>query len=482
MIDFRPILFILGILLTTLAVGMCLPALADLISGRGDWLVFAASAGVNAFIGITMILTTRTAPGNLSMRQAFLLTAMSWVVIAVFGALPFTFANLQLSFTDAVFEAMSGITTTGATVMTNLNDAPPSILLWRALLQWFGGIGIIVMAVAILPQLQVGGMQLFRMESSDKSEKAMPRIAQVASAIGITYVGLTGLCAALYWASGMPGFEAFAHAMTTIATGGFSTRDASIGFFNNAAIDWVAVIFMILGSLPFVLYLQAVRGNMTPLLQDTQVRCFLFLAFSAVALMVTWQTLINGVPFGEAARYVTFNAVSIMTGTGYSSTDFGLWGSFPVALFFFLMFVGGCAGSTTCGLKVFRLQVLYATTQAQIGKLLQPHGVFLPQFNRKPIPESVSASVMSFFFFYVMSFGALAIGLGWMGLDFLTAVSGAASAIANVGPGLGPIIGPGGTYESLPDAAKWLLSFGMLLGRLELFTVLILFTPAFWRN
>ncbi len=255
-----------------------------------------------------------------------------------------------------------------------------------------------------------------------------------------------------------------------------------MGYFQSAAIDWIAVVFMILGALPFVLYLQAVRGNMGPLLRDSQVRWFLIIAASGIGLMIVWQTLVNGVRFGEAARFVSFNAVSIMTGTGYSTTDFGHWGAFPVALFFFLMFVGGCAGSTTCGLKVFRLQVLYANTVAQIGKLLQPHGVFIPHFNRKPIPQSASESVLSFFFLYILSFGALALGLSWTGLDFITAVSGAASAIANVGPGLGSVIGPAGNYASLPDAAKWMLSFGMLLGRLELLTVLVLFTPAFWRN
>lgn len=482
MIDFRPIFFTIGILLTTLAAGMCVPAIADLIAGHGDWRVFAGAAGLNAFLGVTMVLTMRGGEARISTRQAFLLTTLSWVVIAVAGALPFAFADLNLSFTDAVFEAMSGITTTGATVLTGLDKAPPGILLWRALLQWFGGIGIIVMAVAILPQLQVGGMQLFRMESSDQSEKVMPRIAQITTAIALIYVGLTTLCAALYWIAGMSGFEAIAHSMTTIATGGFSTRDGSVGFFRSAAIDWIAVVFMILGALPFVLYLQTVRGNLVPIFRDSQVRWFLIIAATAIALMVTWRTLVNGVHFGEAARFVSFNAVSIMTGTGYSTTDFGLWGAFPVALFFFLMFVGGCAGSTTCGLKVFRLQVLYANTVAQIGKLIQPHGVFIPHFNRKPIPQSASESVLSFFFLYILSFGALAMGLGWMGLDFITAVSGAASAIANVGPGLGAVIGPGGTYAPLPDAAKWLLSFGMLLGRLELFTVLVLFTPAFWRH
>lgn len=482
MIDFRPIFFVIGILLVTLAAGMGVPALVDLIAGQSDWRVFAGSAGACLFIGVTLILTMRMEKMRLGVRQAFLLTTLSWLVIALFAALPFALADLNLSYTDAVFEAMSGITTTGATVISGLDHAPPGILIWRAILQWLGGIGIIVMAVSILPMLQVGGMQLFRMESSDKGEKALPRVAQVATIIALIYAGLTILCALGYWIFGMKGFDALAHAMTTVATGGFSTMDDSIGFFKSAGVEWVAIIFMLLGSLPFVLYIQAVRGNILALLHDSQVRVFLGIVFCAIVLVVGWQVVTAQEALAPAIRLSAFNLISVMTGTGYATSDFSLWGAFPVTVFFFAMFVGGCAGSTTCGLKVFRLQVLYASTVAQVGKLLQPHGVFIPHFNRKPIPESVSESVLSFFFLYVLSFGALAVGLGAMGMDFLTAVSGAASSIANVGPGLGDVIGPAGTYASLPDPAKWLLSFGMLMGRLELFTVLILFTPAFWRS
>ncbi|MFM2130032.1 MAG: hypothetical protein RL477_1578 [Pseudomonadota bacterium] len=482
MLDVRPIFFVIGILLVTLAAAMGVPALADLVAGQSDWRVFAGSAAACLFIGVGLILTMRTEEMRIGIRQAFLLTAVSWVVTALFSALPFALADLNLSYTDAVFEAMSGITTTGATVITGLEKAPPGILIWRAILQWLGGIGIIVMAVSILPLLRVGGMQLFRMESSEKGEKALPRVAQVVTVIGLIYAGLTLACALGYWAAGMRGFDAVAHAMTTVATGGFSTADASIGYFDSAAVEWVAVVFMLAGSMPFVLYIQAVRGNPMPLMRDAQVRTFLVIVVACIVLLVVWKVATGRADVGSAIRLATFNLVSVITGTGFATSDFSLWGEFAVTMFFFAMFIGGCAGSTTCGLKIFRLQVLYASTVAQAGKLLQPHGVFVPHFNRKPIPESVSESVLSFFFLYVISFGALAVGLGILGLDFVTAVSGAASAIANVGPGLGNIIGPAGTYAPLPDTAKWLLAFGMLLGRLELFTVLILFTPAFWRN
>lgn len=482
MLDVRPIFFVIGILLVTLAAGMMVPALTDLVAGHSDWRVFAGSASACLFVGVALILTMRADTMRIGVRQAFLLTAASWLVIALFGALPFALADLNLSYTDAVFEAMSGITTTGATVITGLEKAPPGILIWRAILQWLGGIGIIVMAVSVLPMLQVGGMQLFRMESSEKGEKALPRVAQVATVIGVIYVVLTLACALSYWIAGMRGFDAVAHAMTTVATGGFSTADASVGHFNSPAVEWVAVTFMLAGALPFVLYIQAVRGNVMALLRDSQVRTFLAIVVILIALLVIWKVATGREALGPAIRLATFNLVSVITGTGYATSDFSQWGEFALTVFFFAMFIGGCAGSTTCGLKVFRLQVLYASTAAQAGKLLQPHGVFLPHFNRKPIPEAVSESVLSFFFLYVLSFGALAVGLGALGLDFLTAVSGAATAIANVGPGLGSLIGPAGTFAPLPDAAKWLLTFGMLLGRLELFTVLILFTPAFWRN
>ena len=487
-IDFRPLLFVIGILLTTLAFVMCLPAIVDWSMDNPDWQVFTASALITLFLGICLMLGNRSDNFRFTIHQAFLLTTLSWLTIGMFGSLPFMFSNLDLSFTDAVFEAMSGITTTGSTVITGLDFAPPGILLWRALLQWLGGIGIVVMAIAVLPMLRVGGMQLFHMESSDTSEKVMPRTAQIASGIGLIYLFLTLLCAAALWLSGMSGFQAIAHAMTTIATGGFSTSDNSVGHFNSATIDIIITCFMILGSMPFVLYLQAVRSNVMLrsswrlFFTDSQVRWFLSMIFLAVATLTCWQWLRDDVTFLEALRYASFNSISLMTGTGYSTTDFGLWGGFAVSLLFFLMVVGGCAGSTTCGIKIFRFQIIYAIAKAQIGRLMQPHGVFTPYYNRKPIPPDVSESVMGFFFLFALVFTVLALGLSFIGLDFLTSMSGAATAIANVGPGLGEIIGPAGTFAPLPDSAKWLLSCGMLIGRLEFFTVLILFVPSFWRG
>ncbi len=481
MLDLRPVLFVVGLLLSVLAVAMIVPAVVDLVAGHPDWQVFVASFAVTLFVGVSLVLTTRSGWSGFNLRQGFLMTTLAWLVTATFGALPFAFSELQLDLTDAFFESMSGVTTTGATVIVGLDAAPPGILLWRAILQWLGGIGIIVMAVAVLPMLQVGGMQLFRVEAFE-TDKVMPRAAAIAGGIALVYVGLTAVAALLLGYLGMSAFDAVAHAMTSIATGGYSTRDASIGHFNSVSIDYAVSLFMILGSVPFVLYLRAVRGDLLALLRDTQVRWMLSIMAAAIAILVIELTRNGIMGADQSLRYAVFNAISVMTGTGYATAAFDAWGGFAMSLFFMLMFIGGCAGSTTCGIKIFRFQILAAIASAQLKRLMQPHGVFIPYYNGRRIPEGVSISVMSFFFFFAATFGLLAVGLGLIGLDFVTALSGAASAIANVGPGLGEIIGPAGTYASLPDAAKWLLSAGMLLGRLELFTVLVLLTPHFWRS
>ena len=480
--DFRPVLFVVGILLITLSLAMALPAIVDAVTANPNWRVFLAASIFTLFIGTCLVLANQSRDMRLTVRQAFVLTTLSWVVVAAFAALPFAFSDLELSYADAYFEAMSGLTTTGSTVIVGLDQAPPGILLWRALLQWLGGIGIIVTAISILPMLRIGGMQLFHTESSDSSEKVLPRAAQLAGAIGMIYLLLTISNGIAYWAAGMTPFEAVCHAMTTIATGGFSTSDASLGHFRNDAIEGIATIFMVLGSLPFVLYLQAVRGSWGALVRDTQVHWFFGLVLFALLSLAGWQMVANDAIVTDAFREAAFNGISILTGTGYSTTNFSAWGSFALPVFTLLMFIGGCTGATTGGVKVFRIQVLASTSLTQIRHLIQPHGVFLSKFNGRPIPESVPLAVMGFFFLFVVSFGLVAMGLALMGLDYVTSISGAATAISNVGPGLGETIGPSGTFQPLPEPAKWLLSFAMLLGRLELFTVLVLFVPRFWRD
>ncbi len=455
--------------------------LADLYTGHEDWKVFLFCIVITAFFGGSLILSNSGQDFTISVRQAFLLTSTSWLTIAIFGALPFCFSELQLSYTDAFFEAMSGITTTGSTVITGLDDAPRGILLWRAMLQWLGGIGIIIMAMSVLPFLKVGGMQIFKTELSE-NEKVLPRTAQLASSISLIYVAITLACAIAFMFTGMGTFDAVAHSMTTISTGGFSTFDSSFGNHDGAWTEIVAILFMLIGSLPFVLYLNAVGGSLRPIVQDSQVRWFMAIVCISIFVTISFLTLHIEMPFLEALRRSSFNVVSIITGTGFSNGDYNLWGGFSVSIFFFLMAVGGCAGSTTCGIKIFRFQVLYAITKVQIEKLIHPHGVFIPHYNGKPIPQDVPMSVMSFFFLYALCFTFLAIALSFTGVDFLTAMSGAVTSISNVGPGLGPIIGPSGSFAPLPDSAKWILAAGMLLGRLEIFTILVMLSPNFWKH
>ena len=481
-LDLRPVMLVVGILLATLGCAMMLPAFYDLAVDNSDWIVFAAASGLTLFVGIALAIANRGQTQNLNIRQAFLLTTIAWLALTTFSALPFAWSTLNASFTDAFFEAMSGITTTGATVFTGLDKAPPGILLWRSILQWLGGVGIIVMAIAVLPMLRIGGMQLFRMESSDNSEKILPRATQFAGSLSLLYLVLTVLCALGYHMAGMRLFDAVAHAMTTIATGGFSTRDASIGAYDSVAVESVSIFFMIVGSLPFVLYLQALQGRVQPLLRDSQVRWFF--AVLIVFVLMAWGAQATGghevgmLEFRDAA----FNTVSIMTGTGYATVDYGKWSLFSTTLFFCIMFVGGCAGSTSCGVKIFRFQVIYENIKQHVWAIVHPRGVFVARYNGRPLSENVSSSVMSFVFLFLLCFAAISGLLALYGLDTVTAFSASASALANVGPGLGDIVGPAGTYKDLPDGVKWILSFAMLLGRLELFTVLVLVLPAFWRS
>ncbi|MDA0674979.1 MAG: TrkH family potassium uptake protein [Proteobacteria bacterium] len=480
--DFRPVAFILGLLLVTLSLGMCVAAAVDGAAGHADWMVFLASAVVTLFVGVGLTLSYRTQPFNLSLRQAFLVTTLAWIVIPLFGTLPLLFTEMPLTFTDAFFEAMSGVTTTGATVIADLEVLPPGILIWRAMLQWLGGIGIILISIALLPILRVGGMQLFRMESSDRSEKALPRIPQIAAGIGLIYIGLSALCALGYWLAGMSGFDAISHAMTTVSTAGFSTRNASLGHFNNAWVDAVAVTGMLMGALPFILYLRALQGDARGFLSDSQVRVFLLTVAVLVGVVASWLWLNQGMSSVTAFRYASVHVVSIMTGTGYATAAFDTWGTLMMPLFLFIMVIGGCAGSSSCGIKIFRFQVLTASASTQIRRLMHPHGVFVPHYNGRPVGDEVILSILGFFFLFGTTISILAVGLSLLGLDFVTALSSAVTAVANVGPGLGPVVGPAYTFAALPDAAKWLMSVGMLLGRLELFTVLVLFLPTFWRD
>jgi len=478
---FQPVLYVIGYLLSALSIILCIPAGVDAFYGDNQWQSFTFASLISLFFGIILILANKSDDLSINLKQAFLLTTLSWVFIAIFGSLPFIFSDLELSFTDALFESMSGITTTGSTVLSGLDNLPHGILIWRSLLQWLGGIGIVVIAIAFLPILKVGGMQLFHSESSDSSQKVLPRAGQIASIIGIIYASLTILCALLLWLFGMPTFDSIAHSMTTLATGGFSTSDMSIAKYNNVNIEFIICIFMILGSLPFVLYLQTLRGNVSAIFKDNQVQLFILLIVTSVLIVTFWKYQ-NTASFFNNFRSSFFNTISIFTGTGYTTQNFNNWGSFIIILFLFLMLVGGCAGSTTCGIKIFRLQILYQTAKIQIFKLLNPHGVSVAKYNKIPVSESITSSVMGYFFMFIVSYVLITLILSFLGNDFLTSLSGAATSLANVGPGLGNVIGPSKTFAGLSDITKWVLIIGMLTGRLELLSVIIILTPSFWKN
>ena len=481
--DFRPVLLVVGMLLAALGVAMLIPAGVDASAGDSDWQVFVASALVTACTGGGLVLAMRGGSiARLGLREAFLITVLSWTMVGAFAAIPFVFSNLDLNYADAVFEAVSGITTTGSTVITGLDTMHRGILIWRSILQWIGGVGIIVMAIALLPLLQVGGMQLFRTESSDRSEKVMPRLRHVTTAIFALYFGFTLACALLLWATGFTLFEAVNHAMTTLSTGGYSTRDASVGGFHNPLAEIVLIVFMLIGGITFTLYVRAVHGDVKALFRNGQVRWFVSIAALASAAIALWTSLTQGMPFTRALREATFNVVSVVTTTGYVVSDYGLWGSFAVGAFYFLMFVGGCTGSTAGGMKILRFQVIYAIAHQQLMRLLAPHRVTVARVEGKTITDSVAISVLGFFFFYALTFALVSLVLGLLGLDMVTALSSAATAIGNVGPGLGQIVGPSGNFATLPESAKWVLSVGMLLGRLEFVTVFVLLTRAFWRE
>ncbi|MGR3485822.1 MAG: TrkH family potassium uptake protein [Paracoccaceae bacterium] len=480
--DLRPVGYVIGLLLAALGATMLAPLLADLAAGNGHWPAFFTSAVLTFGTGALMALSCASGTGEgLTIRQTFLLTTAVWVVLPAFGAIPLMIGAPALSLTDAMFEAMSGLTTTGATVLVGIDALPEGIKLWRGVLQWLGGIGIVVVAMVFLPELKVGGMQIFRSEAFDTLGKILPRAGDIAARISVVYVGLTATCAMAYGVMGMEPFDAAVHAMTTVATGGMANTDASFSAF-GPGVHYVAVTFMLLAALPFVRYVQLIGGTAKPLWRDGQVRAF----FGTVAVLVLAMTFAvwarADLPGEEGFRAALFNVTSIMTGTGYASADYMAWGSLAVMLFFFIGLIGGCAGSTACSIKIFRYQLLFASIRVQIKRMRSPHGIFQPRYEGRVIADDVLNSVMAFFTAFLAVFVLAAIALGLTGLDFITSVSGAATALANIGPGLGPVIGPAGNFAPLEPVAKWILLTAMLIGRLEVMAVFTLLSARFWTD
>lgn len=477
-----PIFYVIGVLLIPLGFGMTVPAIVDGATGHPDWQVFLTAAGVTIFLGGMLVLGNRGRRFEMNRRQAFLLTTLIWVVMPAFAALPFAFADIGLTYTAAYFEAMSGLTTTGATTLTGLDQLPKGILLWRALLQGLGGAGIIVIAIAVLPFLRVGGMQLFRLESSEQGEKILPRATQIATMTITVYLGLVALCVIGFWAAGMSFFDAVCHAMATISTGGFSTHDASFAHYNNLTIDALGVLFMFLGGLPIVLfYRMMLRRDWRILWSDEQVRLFTLVCLVGLTILALWQHLELGEPIGAAFRHGGFMFVSLVTSTGFGSTDYTHWGGLANLIFIIIMMMGACTGSTSGGIKIFRFSLLIGVMRAHVYRLNHPHAATSILYNLRAVPDAVATSALLLIVAFVVAFVLVAFGVSAFGFDMLTSFSAAASTLGNAGGGIGPING-GGNFKAMPDGALWLLSFSMLLGRLELFTVLALFSIRFWRG
>jgi len=479
MSNYKTVFFTLGILQIILGVFMFIPIIFQFIYSEIDSSFFGASI-VTIIFGILFFLSNLDHDKKLTLQQAFLLTALSWLSIAIFGSLPFIFSDLNFSFVNAFFESMSGITTTGSTIISNLDEMPKSILLWRAILQWLGGIGIIIMAITLMPIMNVGGMQLFKISNNDSSEKILPKSKEIALRLIYIYTSLTLLCGLTYKAFGMSFFDSLTHSMTTIATGGFSNYNESIGFFNSVSIEISAMIFIILGSLPFIAYIKFISGDKKIIFNDVQIKTFFKIIIASIIILSIYLFVSGAADLN--LRSIFFNVISILTGTGYVNAEFDTWGSFTLILFLGLMFIGGCAGSTTCGIKIFRIQILYLFVANQLKKIIYPKGVFILKYDQNPIDNKFISSIISFIYMYLVIFFILTALLSLTGLDFVTSISGAATSISNVGPGLGSVIGPNGDFSTLPDISKWILTLGMILGRLELFAILVLFLPSFWRN
>ena len=481
MSNYKTVFFTLGILQVILGISMVFPIIVQIIFGELDSSFISASL-ITIVFGTLFFLSNLEHDRKINFQQAFLLTALSWISVAIFGSLPFIFSDLNLSITDAFFESMSGITTTGSTIITDLDSTPKSVLVWRAILQWLGGIGIIVMAITLMPIMNVGGMQLLKVSSGDASEKILPKTKEITIRLIIIYVALTLLCTLFYKIFGMKFFDSFTHSMTTIATGGFSNYNDSIGHFNNFKIEITSMIFIILGSIPFIAYIKYLSGNKKIFITDVQIKSFIKIIFFSILILFIYLVIFNK-SFSEISlRSISFNVISILTGTGYVTTNFDSWGNFPLIYFLILMFIGGCAGSTTCGIKIFRVQILYLFLKNQLKKMIYPRGIFVIKYDNNNVNEKFMASIIAFIYLYIIIFFIIAALLSLTGLDFTTSISGAATSISNVGPGLGKLIGPNGNFSQLPDFSKWVLSLGMLLGRLELFAILVLFFPSFWQK
>lgn len=474
---------ILGVLLVLFSLASLPPMLVAWIYDEPEIALFSYTFLVTLLTGAGCWFPFYRTKYELRPRDGFLVTVLFWLVLSLFGSIPFLLMEVpELSFTDAFFEAMSGLTTTGATVLTNIETLPKSILFYRQQLQWLGGMGIIVLAVAILPMLGIGGMQLYRSEAPGpiKDRKLQPRIAETAKTLWYLYLAMTVICAGAYWLAGMDMFDAISHSFSTVAIGGFSTYDASIGYFDSSLIEGIAVFFMVLSGMNFALHYLALHNrSLTHYLQDPEVQGYLGILLLVVAITVIALHFTETYKEWDALRYGVFQVVSVATTTGFSISDFSIWPIFLPMLLFLTSFSGACAGSTGGGMKVIRIILIFKQGSRELKRLIHPNAIFSIKLGRRAVPDRVAEAVWGFFSAYIFLFIIMDLALLATGLDLTTAFSTVASCLNNLGPALGEAAA---NYQGLPDTAKWILSFAMLLGRLEIFTLVVLFSPMFWRH
>ena len=465
-----------------LAAAMLVPAFVDIYYGHKDWQVFVLSSALVGGFSMITAAATRAGPPPFNKKMGFLLVNLLWLVFSLVGAVPFMLSSLDLDFAKALFESVSAITTTGSTVISGLDHAPPGILMWRSLLHWLGGIGIVALGLFVMPYLRVGGMSFFKMESSDTNDKPFSRIASFTRAFVLVYVLITVVCTIAYATLGMGRFDALNHAMATVATGGFSTHDASFGYFNSLPLLWAATFFMTLCSLPFsILIVFMVRGRLDAL-RDPQIGVFLsYLMLFSIAIAI-YHRIQNGVPFHEALAHSFFTVSTILSTTGFASQDYTLWGPFVVAMAFFMTFMGGCSGSTAGGIKAYRFIIIFNSIRTGLYKLIYPNGIHTVRYGKITVDPDVQRTVFLFFSTYLMLWVTGSLAMAAMGYDLMTSTSAVITALSNVGPGVGPIVGPAGNFSSISDPALYILSLMMLLGRLEVLTVLVILTPLFWKS
>lgn len=482
MIDLRPVGYIIGRLMLLLGLLMLIPAALDWMLNNANAEGFVKSALFTGGVGAVVVLTTRNGIGaGLGTRKAFLLTLLIWTVVPLFAALPFIVGAPGMGLTNAYFEAVSGLTTTGATVIVGLEGYPEGMNLWRGMLNWLGGLGIAVIALIFLPVMRVGGMQFFRTEGFDTLGKILPRASDIALSLLAVYAGLTVACALTFSSIGMTPLDAVVHAMASISTGGFSPSDQSFGKYAGAG-EYAGTLFMILGSLPYIRYVQMVNGTAGPLLQDLQARAYLRWIAVAVLAVTLWRVLSSDMAIEPAFREALFNMTAIFSGTGFSSGSFSGWGGFALVAAFVVGIVGGCSGSSSGALTVFRVQVMLAAIVAQVRQIASPNRIILVKYGQRTVEDDVMNALMLYVSGYVLTLGVLSVAMTLVGVDSLSALFGIWTSLGNIGYGYGPMLAETGTYVDFPSASKWLMIAAMLMGRLALLSVFVVVMPSFWRR